>query len=769
MTSPLGSQPTIRLLPHERVFGWSGKLDDSGNPLNRNDDPTTVWASEHLFKALLDEYDTDAHCQVPVRAADTRGVPEYPRLTKAAMAATESWDWRMQVAFVDLDRNDHQPWTGRGARLRVQARLVRALREDNPLHVAAVYTTRAGLRLVVVLEPHPVKLWGRYRRWLDSEVAPWVDSVSALDGLEVDNSTIDPTRLMRMPRVVRKGPAGDVLLTPDDIPTPVVLDGVAPLRWEYNESDVYSLTGVRSVRTYEEILDRACRRIRDAPKGKRNPTLAKQTKLVAGFYAARGTLSVEESQARLRAAVDDVYSDPARREEGYNTIAKMWPSGASEPIREDTSWTPEDRPRPYLVMQAGKDGYWVATQDSYAWHTTGQAMTRLQAEWPDLPVWTDTPKGRKPMSLGAAFQVFGGAFCHEVRCNYVDGNGFEDGVLHRRTWYPKQWVPEFDQDVAEWLHLLFDSNGVGLDWLATLGRFERATAIMLLTGPDSVGKGMLAGGISSYLGVEPVFYEVAVGQFNAPLLRSPFVWLNEGVEGGTNTVALRRLVDNKHRIRELYQPPQVLVGHPRVLATGNDNDILGLADMVQAPASARALGRRVLELEVPEKCREWLDRMGGWEFTEGWTETRIPRHLAWLAEERTIAAGRRFLVEGDAQAYMDRLGSRKGIPATLLELLGMLADRWPETLEERLAAQGARPVGTGKRAVWWHYDFPDYVLVSNEGLRQIWQDRLGEKPPPHGKVAEALALLSKTTKPMRPDRGHARVWPIDIERVYRAI
>lgn len=308
--------------------------------------------------------------------------------------------------------------------------------------------------------------------------------------------------------------------------------------------------------------------------------------------------------------------------------------------------------------------------------------------------------------------------------------------------------------VEAWLGRLAPERQRGklLDWLATAARLDRPTSALQVRGPDSIGKAMLAQALGTWLGGQ-TSYDEATGDFSAPLIHGPLILLDEGV-AEARPDAFRRLTGNTvHRVVAKHQMGQDLVGCPRVLITSNEPDPLRLGREELSSESEHALGRRILVLDGQPAAARYLEEIGGWGTTAGWAEPdgELVCHLRWLAEERTVTPGRRFLVEGDGEVWVATAHLRRGVGADVLAAYRAYLDD-PE-LRDRCVAAGDPFVHE-----------TDLIGISIGGLQRCWRLLLGgtEKVPSNQALAKALRRLSGQEKPERGgpegERGPRRYW-----------
>lgn len=295
--------------------------------------------------------------------------------------------------------------------------------------------------------------------------------------------------------------------------------------------------------------------------------------------------------------------------------------------------------------------------------------------------------------------------------------------------------------VEEWLARLCGKRlDIVMDWIAGLPRLDVPCSALTIVGPASCGKSMFATACATLYGGY-VDYNDLMSRFNAGLVKTPFVWLDERAsrEGDPNTFR-RVTADYVHRVEAKFQPIQYLHGHPRLLATANHPDPWRLADDQISPMDDEAIGKRIIFVEASPAAGFYLEGIGGAVATKGWCdpEGALTCHLRWIAENREVKRGNRFWIDGDAGDYMSRIGSQNGIPSVILDAIARYLSMTPQ---EREAQIGERSPCRFDAA------HPDAVLVSANRLVQTWSILVGGTHQPDAtKVRAALTRLSRASE-----------------------
>lgn len=237
----------------------------------------------------------------------------------------------------------------------------------------------------------------------------------------------------------------------------------------------------------------------------------------------------------------------------------------------------------------------------------------------------------------------------------------DTSMLFVKARQPFKVEPEYSEEVNKWLYYLSggdtnkDDYEALLDWLATFLLLDRPTCALYIEGKKGSGKGMLAASLAAFFGVSPITLAEALSNFNEGLLAMPLIVQDEKAPPIKNlSNDLRSIIANSdHRIGVKFSPSASLIACLRVLIIANDSRALPV-DTSMTAESLDATVERVRYLQCSEECKEYLTKLGGYEYTKtnDWARTKefrpgkISRHVAWLIQNRKVNLhGKRFLVE----------------------------------------------------------------------------------------------------------------------------
>lgn len=429
--------------------------------------------------------------------------------------------------------------------------------------------------------------------------------------------------------------------------------------------------------------------------------------------------------------------------------------------------------RPLICKAPGDRTFMIATERGYVDSDGLLLFNEVRANHPELVETVRVLAGEKENAAPVLK-----TFCRRVDeriYSYLD-DGTEwvpkdanGGVVTIACGALRQAEPVYDERVDRWLGLVAgDQQAKVKDWIASSSRLDRPTAILFVVGRDSIGKQMLMSALAWPFGGHAVSYDnIAGSNFNSALLNCPFVHVDErvNVHGKHHSGKLRSLIsEDRHTLTAKFKAPSTLLGCPRVVVTANNADALQIRESLNK-ADHRAIGRRILVATASPLAADYLESLGGRDGTHDWLHDgeeagRVPKHFAWLAANRTVTPGSRFLVEGDPDAWMASMHTRQGPE---WEVLLMVV---------HALMQPASPPGRDPDVPYGVFVNKDAVWVNANDLTNA-QQFLGR---PAGKaftattIIGALKTLTVVKDSLARGKGKWRrkCWPIEHEVVREA-
>jgi dephospho-CoA kinase len=224
--------------------------------------------------------------------------------------------------------------------------------------------------------------------------------------------------------------------------------------------------------------------------------------------------------------------------------------------------------------------------------------------------------------------------------------------------------PVYHADVAGWLATL-DSHLT--DAISVVPKHDRMLQAIVLIGPASAGKTLIANGIGQIYGSAPISGDVASAQFNSDMIRQPIIFMDERPskaykEEGT-TLIRRFQTEYSRRLDEKFRARVRLDGFPRLIIAANNMDVLKTnEDMSQDDRDAFAERLLVIDMAVG---KPYLDAFGKERIQAEWLDGRkLAQHFLWLARNHVIKnQGTRFDVEHVQSALHLDLAAQNGTAA----------------------------------------------------------------------------------------------------------
>lgn len=659
-----------------------------------------------LREALEREYDTDAHGA----AYMIEGEESCARLAKDVLRIEDVTNrLKMVAAFVDLDRHGHSEWPDADSAVRNTALLARLFPN------AAIFTTRRGIRIVFLLSrPVPALAYAQVAGPIVDDVKQKIGT-AAVD-VEVDETTVEWTRLFRMPKVVRDGTptwkdSTFVLHIPQDwsplrcgvgnptdakiapaealvpenlgeVPKPLEIDAeewgkliaefadpMARVGWNglmgklrdgvpFFEQGNRNSTTFRAINTFVDVFEDG--------RGSVPSALALFSMFYRATAATRGNTPPEVAVAELWSMISRIVE------------AQEYADDESHEVLPQKMVLTEWGQIPLSVYTGGRSRYiWDAARKSYT-----------------EPIGNDDSYKAAFIDLWGAVYGLRSATTLSLLNNH--GTFVDDVILDLTAEAPRieathrarslvlpvgkrvKVDPVYHEDVNEWIDALAGADPDGLrSWLHYALKFDHPLCALYLSGSPSAGKSMIAQAVAQFLSGTYVEFDEAVSRFNGRLRNSPLIWLDE-VSGEPATGKFRSLVGNStHKIERKGVDAETLRGNLRMVITANNEDALGLDD-IRTIHDVEAITQRVRYIRVGNEAADLLRKRGGRDYTADWvlkpngTPGKLCEHISWLAEHYTPPVrGSRFRVEGIPTAWHYRALYSGGVGA----VLALLADK----------------------------------------------------------------------------------------------
>lgn len=315
-------------------------------------------------------------------------------------------------------------------------------------------------------------------------------------------------------------------------------------------------------------------------------------------------------------------------------------------------------------------------------------------------------------------------------------------IYHQSVCRRRPITPTFHPTIDRWLRLLGGLEAEKLlDWLACSMHLDRQICAAYVNGPPGIGKGLLALGLSRlWTTGGPAELKRVIDSFNGDLLRCPLVVADEKLPTKANgnklsSADIRELVgSSKRTLSRKFLDNADLIGSLRLLLTENSGRMLSFDEDLGALDLA-AVSSRILHIESPQAAADYLAQIGGYQTTVAWIDQdQIAQHVSWLAENRKVIPGGRFIVEGHTSKMLRNLA---------------VSGKWTGLVCEWLTRYMARPVpnlaqldlvriGNGR------------ILINSNAVVQFWTQYIQSEPQPSTpRIGRALTNISRSDDQIR--------------------
>lgn len=242
--------------------------------------------------------------------------------------------------------------------------------------------------------------------------------------------------------------------------------------------------------------------------------------------------------------------------------------------------------------------------------------------------------------------------------------------------------PVFDAQIDRWLGLLVGEAHKDklLDWIAAVPQLDEQCCALYLDGVTGAGKGLLAAGLARlWTEGSPTKLTNVLGNYNSDMFQCPFILLDEGLpktQGNVSANIRTLLGSSAHTLTEKYVVNRQVIGAVRLFIAANNPDVLAFGEENGTANDAEAYVNRFLHIEARREAADWLrEHNADKKLSDSWVlGDLIAKHCLWLAFNREIVRGRRFLVEGETAGDMHRkLLMQGGVSGLICEWLARFA------------------------------------------------------------------------------------------------
>ena len=311
--------------------------------------------------------------------------------------------------------------------------------------------------------------------------------------------------------------------------------------------------------------------------------------------------------------------------------------------------------------------------------------------------------------------------------------------------------PVFHPQIDEWLRLLGGQDiDKLLDWIATVKDLTKPTSALMLIGFPGAGKELFVQGLTRLWkwSKAPTELGRVLGNFNEDIARTPMVFCDEklptgfGGKDGILDIIKNMIAKSSHVLSRKHISNCDLNGSLRFVFAANSADSMFDIHEEQNGNQRESVTERFLYIQVSEEPTKYLRSIGGRNATQPWVQDNwIAEHATWLAENRKVNYGPRFIVHGDAQSLQRGVLVGNNFNSMILEFLVRWIDKGSANTKELIVGNNA-------------------VLVNPDVIRSQWSQFVSDLPISTNKIGRVLSNLSvKTLNSAGKEEDLRLVWP----------
>jgi hypothetical protein len=227
----------------------------------------------------------------------------------------------------------------------------------------------------------------------------------------------------------------------------------------------------------------------------------------------------------------------------------------------------------YYVFSFGEQDNHPQERGYHGPKTKDEVLTYARKAWqksPNLSLsYINEKDQEKDKTFTRVMKEYATNAAEVVGCMYIPKSYYDADteIFHEAIAIPrKDLEPEFNEQIAEWLHLLGGPlEHKLLDWLSVILQLKDQNSALYLAGASGAGKNLLASGAGKLFPVgHPTDYTTTMGDFNSDMFRCPFLFLDEGLPKkykNSFTTHLRKTVgSSSFTFSEKYVSNRVVFG-----------------------------------------------------------------------------------------------------------------------------------------------------------------------------------------------------------------
>lgn len=404
-----------------------------------------------------------------------------------------------------------------------------------------------------------------------------------------------------------------------------------------------------------------------------------------------------------------------------------------------------------LIIVYG-NSYWVHRDGKYKGPYGYQTLDIFWMKWLDsfpIPKTTTDEKGKVRskttkeilLSHGRVAEVALASLVEQV--SHFDGHTFYEAVCPRR-----KIQPIYHPQVDTWLRLMAgDKYERLLDWLSTVGKLDRQTSALYLSGSPGTGKTLLAHGLARLWGKAPTDLKNVAGNFNEALTDNPIVLGDEEIPKELTSAALRSILGQTTRtLSRKFLRTISCEGALRLILTSNNELTLIQGNEDPSENDLSAAAARIFHIVASDDARTYLENKV--QDPNDWiVKDIIAQHVTWLESNHGVAVGKRFLVSGDLDTTKQFLAQQTKWGALVLEWIGRYLSSNLGKIDTTLEKAKVVLAGNG------------CLYVNSVGIVDYWDRFIQSSRAP------SVTLIGRTLRSIQVEDKQHRFY----QRRYRAI
>lgn len=238
--------------------------------------------------------------------------------------------------------------------------------------------------------------------------------------------------------------------------------------------------------------------------------------------------------------------------------------------------------------------------------------------------------------------------------------------------------PVYHADVEQWLNILAGPELINdlKTWIAMVTNLKEICVALFLTGRASVGKSMMALGLSRLWTTSgPTPLDAAFEDFNDSILGCPLTFADEALpkdyRGNTKNAQLRLHIQQRERtVRRKFMANAKLLGATRTIVAAHDIKVLESPDATSENEIAATSERYFRIPTNPEAANYLAHYVNTFAPGRGWVDDDIiAQHALWIRDNHQHQSQGRFYIRRIDEEVMRMLTTGTGVKSAVCQWL----------------------------------------------------------------------------------------------------